>query len=108
MGASFRNTGQIAELAGCDLLTISPKLLKELAESEEPLTRKLDPAKAKAEDIERVPTDEKSFRFLLNEDAMATEKTADGIRLVRRRHPEGGQTDLGKDRHGGSRGSTRA
>lgn len=81
MGASFRNTGQIAELAGCDLLTISPKLLKELAESEEPLTRKLDPAKASAEDIERVPTDEKSFRFLLNEDAMATEKTADGIRL---------------------------
>ncbi len=81
MGASFRNTGQIAELAGCDLLTISPKLLKELAESEAPLTRKLDPEKAKGEDIERVPTDEKSFRFLLNEDAMATEKTADGIRL---------------------------
>ena len=81
MGASFRNTGQIAELAGCDLLTISPKLLKELAESEAPLTRKLDAEKAKAEKIERVPTDEKSFRFLLNEDAMATEKTADGIRL---------------------------
>ena len=81
MGASFRNTGQIAELAGCDLLTISPKLLKELAESDKPLTRKLDPEKAKASSIERVPTDEKSFRFLLNEDAMATEKTADGIRL---------------------------
>ena len=81
MGASFRNTGQIAELAGCDLLTISPKLLKELAESDKPLERKLDPAKAKASGLESVPTDEKSFRFLLNQDAMATEKTADGIRL---------------------------
>ncbi len=81
MGASFRNTGQIAELAGCDLLTISPKLLKELAESTAPLERKLDAEKAKAAHLERVPTDEKSFRFLLNEDAMATEKTADGIRL---------------------------
>ena len=81
MGASFRNTGQIAELAGCDLLTISPKLLKELAESEEPLTQKLSAEKAKASDLEKVPTDEKSFRFLLNQDAMATEKTADGIRL---------------------------
>ena len=81
MGASFRNAGQITELAGCDLLTISPKLLKELAESNQPVERKLEPAKAKEMDIERVPTDEKSFRFLLNEDAMATEKTADGIRL---------------------------
>lgn len=81
MGASFRNIGQIAELAGCDLLTISPKLLKELAESDKGLDRKLDPEKAKNSDIERVPTDEKSFRFLVNEDAMATEKTADGIRL---------------------------
>ena len=81
MGASFRNTGQIAELAGCDLLTISPKLLKELAESEQPLERKLDPALAKASDLQLVPTDEKNFRFLLNQDAMATEKTADGIRL---------------------------
>ena len=81
MGASFRNTSQIAELAGCDLLTISPKLLKELAESEKPIEKKLDAAKAKDSDIERVPTDEKSFRFLLNQDAMATEKTADGIRL---------------------------
>ena len=81
MGASFRNVGQIIELAGCDLLTISPKLLKELAESEASVERKLDPEKAKAMDISRVPTDEKSFRFLLNEDAMATEKTADGIRL---------------------------
>ncbi len=82
MGASFRNTGQIAELAGCDLLTISPKLLKELADKEEPvLTRKLDPEKAKAADLERLPSDEKSFRYLLNQDQMATEKTADGIRL---------------------------
>ncbi len=81
MGASFRNTSQIAELAGCDLLTISPKLLKELAESEAPITQKLSAEKAKASDLEKVPTDEKSFRFLLNQDAMATEKTADGIRL---------------------------
>ena len=81
MGASFRNVGQITELAGCDLLTISPKLLKELAESEEPFERKLTPEAAKTSDIEQVSTDEKNFRFLLNEDAMATEKTADGIRL---------------------------
>ena len=81
MGASFRNTGEIAELAGCDLLTISPKLLKELADSQDPITQKLSVDKAKASDIEKVPTDEKSFRFLLNQDAMATEKTADGIRL---------------------------
>ena len=81
MGASFRNTGQITELAGCDLLTISPKLLKELAESEKPVQRKLTPEKAKAADLEKLPTDEKSFRFMLNQDAMATEKTADGIRL---------------------------
>ena len=81
MGASFRNIGQINELAGCDLLTISPKLLKELAESEAPMERKLDPEKAKASDMERVPTDEKNFRFLLNQDQMATEKTSDGIRL---------------------------
>ncbi len=81
MGASFRNTGQITELAGCDLLTISPKLLKELAGSHDPVEQKLTPEKAKAMDIENIPTDEKSFRFLFNEDAMATEKTADGIRL---------------------------
>ena len=81
MGASFRNTGQITELAGCDLLTISPKLLKELAASHEKFDRKLSPEKAKAMDLEKIPTDEKSFRFLFNEDAMATEKTSDGIRL---------------------------
>ena len=81
MGASFRNTGEILELAGCDLLTISPKLLGELKKSSDPVTRKLSPEKAQGMDIERVATDEKSFRWQLNEDAMATEKTAEGIRL---------------------------
>lgn len=80
MGASFRNTGEIVELAGCDLLTISPELLAKLAASDEPLERKLDPEKAKRADVPRVPTDEKSFRWALNDDAMATEKTAEGIR----------------------------
>ncbi len=80
MGASFRNTSQIVELAGSDLLTISPDLLGKLAASDEPITRKLDPAAAKSSDIERISLDEKKFRFLLNEDAMATEKTAEGIR----------------------------
>jgi len=80
MGASFRNTSQIVELAGSDLLTISPELLGKLAASDEPVTRKLDPAAAKSSDIERIQLDEKKFRFLLNEDAMATEKTAEGIR----------------------------
>ncbi len=80
MGASFRNKGEITELAGCDLLTISPGLLEELQNSAEPLERKLDPAEAASAPIEKVPTDEKSFRWQLNEDAMATEKTAEGIR----------------------------
>jgi transaldolase len=80
MGASFRNKGQIIELAGCDLLTISPALLDELQDSAEPVERMLDPAAAADLVIERVPTDEKSFRYLLNDDAMATEKTAEGIR----------------------------
>jgi transaldolase len=80
MGASFRNTGQIIELAGCDLLTISPELLKELSESDAPITRKLDPEAAKSSNIERINVDEKTFRWLLNEDAMATDKLADGIR----------------------------
>jgi transaldolase len=80
MGASFRNVGQIIELAGCDLLTISPDLLAKLAESKEPITKKLDEAAAKNMNIERLPLDEKAFRFLFNEDAMATEKTAEGIR----------------------------
>jgi len=80
MGASFRNVGQIIELAGCDLLTISPELMKELSESDAPVERKLSPEKAKGADVKRMPTDEKSFRYLLNDDAMATEKTAEGIR----------------------------
>ena len=80
MGASFRNIGQILELAGCDLLTISPDLLEELQNGEGDLPRKLDPEVAKGSDIEKMELDEKTFRFLLNEDAMATEKTAEGIR----------------------------
>ncbi len=80
MGASFRNVGQITELAGCDLLTISPELMGELAESHEPVERKLSPERAKDAEVERITPDEKTFRWLLNEDAMATEKTAEGIR----------------------------
>jgi len=80
MGASFRNKGEILELAGCDLLTISPALLGELAASTEPVARKLDPHAAAA-DVARVSFDEKAFRFAFNEDAMATEKTAEGIRV---------------------------
>jgi transaldolase len=81
MGASFRNVGEITELAGCDLLTISPALLAELQKSDAPVERKLDPAKAAQVEMEPIPSDEQTFRFLLNEDAMATEKTAEGIRL---------------------------
>lgn len=81
MGASFRNTGEILELAGCDLLTIAPPLLAELAKSEAPLARRLDPQVAAGADLKKVSFDEKSFRFAMNEDAMATEKTAEGIRL---------------------------
>jgi transaldolase len=80
MGASFRNIGEILELAGSDLLTINPNLLEELADSSEPIDLKLTPQKAKASDEEHVTLDEKAFRFELNEDAMATEKTAEGIR----------------------------
>ncbi|MEL6105984.1 MAG: transaldolase [Planctomycetota bacterium] len=80
MGASFRNVGQITELAGCDLLTISPKLLAELQASNDPIQKKLDEAAARGSDIERFDLSENSFRFEFNEDAMATEKTADGIR----------------------------
>lgn len=80
MGASFRNVGEIIELAGCDLLTISPQLLGELKKSTAPVERKLSPEIAKQSTIERVPTDEKSFRWLLNENAMATEKLSEGIR----------------------------
>ncbi len=80
MGASFRNTGQILELAGCDALTISPELMEELSKSTEPVERKLVPEKAKSAKVERLELDEKKFRYLLNEDAMATDKTAEGIR----------------------------
>jgi transaldolase len=80
MGASFRNAGEIVELAGCDRLTISPDLLDKLAESTEPLTKKLDAEKAITMDIPKIETDEKNFRWLMNEDAMATEKLAEGIR----------------------------
>lgn len=80
MGASFRNMGEITALAGCDLLTIAPSLLKELEASTEPVPLKLDAAHAATLAIERIPSDEKSFRWLMNEDAMATEKLAEGIR----------------------------
>lgn len=80
MGASFRNAGEIIELAGCDLLTISPSLLAELAESTQPLQRKLSPEQARASDLEKLQLDEAAFRWHLNEDAMATEKLAEGIR----------------------------
>jgi transaldolase len=80
MGASFRNVGQILELAGCDLLTISPDLLEKLSESYEPVERKLGPNRSKNADVQRLEMDEKKFRYLFNDNAMATEKTAEGIR----------------------------
>lgn len=80
MGASFRNIGQIKELAGCDLLTISPKLLNELSNDMEKIPVKLSPDAAAKEEIVDIPMDEKNFRWLLNEDQMATEKLSDGIR----------------------------
>jgi transaldolase len=80
MGASFRNIGQIRELAGCDCLTISPELMKELSESTEPLERKLDPGRVKSAKIDKLELDEEKFRWLLNENAMAYEKTGEGIR----------------------------
>lgn len=80
MGASFRNIGQITALAGCDLLTISPELLAQLAASEAPLARALDADAARQLDLPAVQYDEAQFRFALNQDAMATEKLAEGIR----------------------------
>ena len=80
MGASFRNVGQILELAGCDLLTISPELMMELSESHSTVDQKLTPENAKSADVKRLEIDEKKFRYLVNENAMATEKTAEGIR----------------------------
>jgi transaldolase len=80
MGASFRNTNQIVRLAGCDLLTISPELLDQLEHSEGTLGRKLSRVKAKASKDEQLHLDEKTFRWMHNEDAMAKEKQAEGIR----------------------------
>ena len=81
MGASFRNTSQITELAGCDLLTISPDLLQKLADTDAPLTRKLSVEQAQATTLDKITLDEKSFRLVLNDDAMGTEKLSEGIRL---------------------------
>ncbi len=80
MGASFRNLGEITELAGCDLLTISPDLLEKLQQSTDLIVRKLDPEAAMSAAVDRIPNTEKSYRWLLNEDAMATDKLSDGIR----------------------------
>lgn len=80
MGASFRNIEEIVELCGCDLLTISPALLKELSESNTPVTKKLDAARSKSLSIDKLTVDEKKFRWMLNQDAMATEKLSEGIR----------------------------
>ncbi len=81
MGASFRNTSQITELAGCDLLTISPDLLQKLSESDVEISQKLNAAEAQSADIKKLSLDQKTFRAMLNEDAMGTEKLAEGIRL---------------------------
>jgi transaldolase len=79
MGASFRNMGEIVELAGCDLLTISPALLAELDKSQGELVRKLDPAASKARDVPRIHVDEATFRRMHEEDRMAKDKLAEGI-----------------------------
>jgi transaldolase len=83
MGASFRNTGEIEQLAGCDRLTISPHLMQALAEDETRLERKLEPGRA-GDVAKKLSLDEKAFRWMMNEDAMATEKLAEGIRLFTR------------------------
>lgn len=80
MGASFRNSDEIIELAGCDLLTIAPSLLDELSKSNGIVTKKLDAEKAKSLSLEKISLNEKSFRLMLNENAMATEKLSEGIR----------------------------
>lgn len=80
MGASFRNAGEILELAGCDLLTIAPKFLDELQKAEGDVPRKLDPETAKRDPLDKLVFDEGEFRFMLNDDAMAIEKLAEGIR----------------------------
>jgi transaldolase len=80
MGASFRNTGQILALAGCDLLTISPELLAQLQAADAPVARALDLEQARGCEAHALSFNEASFRYALNEDAMATEKLAEGIR----------------------------
>lgn len=80
MGASFRNIGEVKALAGCDLLTISPKLLDELGKSNEPVKQILNPSNSKALSLEKISLNESSFRWMLNEDQMATEKLSEGIR----------------------------
>merc|ERR1719218_201670 len=80
MGASFRNTGEVKALAGCDLLTISPGLLAELSEDHSAITPMLSKEKAQASDLKKVHMDEKTFRWEHNEDRMAVEKLSDGIR----------------------------
>ena len=80
MGASFRNSGEILQLAGCDLLTISPDLMEELRATEGDVPRRLDADKARAMKLETIPMHESAFRWMMNEDAMATEKLAEGIR----------------------------
>ena len=80
MGASFRNANQVVRLAGCDLLTISPELLQELENAEGTVKRQLDPVAARNSKEQRLSLEEKTFRWMHNEDAMATEKLAQGIR----------------------------
>lgn len=80
MGASFRNKEEILELAGCDLLTIAPQFLDELSKAQGEVPRKLDPEKSHQKSLQKIDLDEKKFRLMLNEDAMATEKLAEGIR----------------------------
>lgn len=80
MGASFRNTEEILELAGCDRLTIAPALLEKLTAATDPVEKKLDAEKAAEMDTAKIDMDEKTFRWMMNEDAMATEKLAEGIR----------------------------
>ena len=94
MGASFRNVGEIEALAGCDRLTISPQLLEQLAKAEGALPRKLDAARLGPAPA-KLALDEKAFRWTLNEDAMATEKLSEGIRLFAR-DLAALQTSLGK------------
>jgi transaldolase len=81
MGASFRNKGEILELAGCDFLTISPQLLAELKNSSDAVERKLTPESSRQQNVQRIDLDEKKFRWMLNENAMATDKLSEGIRL---------------------------